>query len=62
MPKSIRHMEWGGGGARCTGKRTYKSEAAARRTADDQERRGSPPLTVYHCPDCAGFHLTKRPG
>ena len=55
-------MEWGSGGGPCPGKRTYKTEAAARATANDQERQGAPPLAVYHCPDCAGFHLTKRPG
>ncbi len=60
MAKSIRHMEWGGGNGRCDGKRTYTTEAAARRVADDQERKGAPPLSVYHCPSCAGFHLTSR--
>ncbi len=58
MPKSIRHMEWGGGG--CAGKRTYHTEAAARRVAEDQERKGAARLSVYHCPACAGFHLTSR--
>lgn len=52
-------MEWGDGG-RCAGKRTYPTEAAARRVADDQQRKGAPPLSVYHCPSCAGFHLTSR--
>ena len=54
-------MDWSGGGADCAGKKAYVSEAAARRTADDQERKGSPKLSVYHCASCAGFHLTKRP-
>jgi hypothetical protein len=59
MAKSIRHMEWGVDG-RCAGKRTYPTEAAARRVAEDQERKGAPPPSVYHCPSCAGFHLTSR--
>jgi len=63
MTKSIRHMDWSGGAeGRCERKKVYVSEAAARRTADDQEQKGSPKLSVYHCASCAGFHLTKKPG
>ena len=43
-------------------KKTYKTKREAIRFALLSSRAGAPPLRVYPCKDCQGFHLTKRPG
>lgn len=39
----------------------YSSEEFARRIASRQTNASGWTLHVYRCPNCAGFHLTKRP-
>lgn len=48
---------------RSCGKRRYSSEAQAVRAIAQRGLYGEhvPPLRVYECPLCHGFHLTKQP-
>lgn len=46
--------------ARCH-KLRYSSEEFARRIACRQTNASGWRLSVYRCPHCHGFHLTKRP-
>ncbi len=43
----------------CTDKIRHPSEATARRVAGQQSARRNVPMYVYHCPYCAGWHLTR---
>lgn len=45
--------------AQC-GKNRYSDEGYAIRNAIASSRRGGLPLRTYRCPDCKGWHLTKR--
>lgn len=43
------------------GKARYATERQAIRVAMSSSRRSGLPLRVYRCPECKGWHLTKRP-
>lgn len=46
---------------RSCGKVRYTSERTAIRRAIASSRRAGLALRVYRCPDCEGWHLTKKP-
>lgn len=46
----------------CELKRRYPDQPTALAFAAHRDDRGVPYLTVYRCPDCAGWHLTRRAG
>lgn len=45
----------------CGRKNRYRTERDALATALRAMRRGAPPLWVYPCPLCGGWHLTSHP-
>ena len=45
----------------CGRKRRYPSEVIALQAALHAMRRGAPPLWVYRCTLCDGWHLTSHP-
>ena len=48
----------------CQRKRRYRlkvhAETAALARMNAPRRRAKVPIYVYHCPECEGWHLTKR--
>ena len=48
----VRHKE-------CKRKRRYATRAEAADAAEHQMRQGSPPLRVYECIWCRGWHLAR---
>jgi hypothetical protein len=50
--EQVRHKE-------CKRKRRYATRAEAADAADHQMRQGSPPLRVYECIWCRGWHLAR---
>ena len=49
------------GYASCSRKVRYPNELCATRAALSSMRRGAPPLYVYPCRFCGGWHLTSHP-
>ncbi len=55
--------------ARCTEKKQYGSRIAAecalaiarRDWRRDPDRADGPPIRIYYCPHCGGWHLTHAP-
>jgi hypothetical protein len=47
---------------RCHGKRIYATRADAAAAGANRVGKGAQKLRVYRCPECKGFHLTKRAG
>ena len=45
----------------CERKNRYASRWEAEDTARECADHGAPPLHVYHCPYCNGWHLTSKP-
>jgi hypothetical protein len=45
----------------CLKKRMYWTELQAKSIAAKCVAKGAPPLRVYRCSHCPGWHLTKRP-
>lgn len=47
----------------CSGKNRWADELSAVAGAIHslERHKDSPELYVYHCPECKGWHLTKRP-
>ena len=44
----------------CERKNRYASRYEAELTAAECAEHGAPPLHVYHCPYCNGWHLTSK--
>lgn len=44
----------------CYQKKRYPTEEIARKIANQREWEGAPPLRVYGCLECGGYHLTRK--